>query len=70
MIQETVFKEDLIKRRVEGNLDYAASFLTLYEARFSKAKDMDKTDATLKKGMNATWLSDRITVVKKALGKT
>jgi CRISPR-associated protein (TIGR02584 family) len=69
MIQETVFNEGVIKRGVEANLDYATSFLTLYQARFSKAKDMDKTEATLKKGMDATWLSDRITAVKKSFEK-
>lgn len=73
IIQETVFNKTSIKREVEANLDYSASFLTLYQELFSKAKDMDKTEATLKKGMDVTWLSDRITKVKeafeKALGK-
>jgi CRISPR-associated protein (TIGR02584 family) len=69
MIQQTIFNKTPIKRDVEANLDYAVSFLMLYQRLFLKAKDIDKTVDTLKKGMDASWLSDRITAVKKSFQK-
>jgi CRISPR-associated protein (TIGR02584 family) len=69
MIQETVFKEGVINRGVDANFDYATSFLNLYKSLFAKTKDLDKTEDTLKKGMDASWLSDRITAVKKSFEK-
>lgn len=69
MIQETVFNKTPIKRGVDANLEYAQRFLMRYKQLFLEAKDMDKTEDTLKKGMDNTWLSDRITAVKKSFEK-
>ena len=69
MIQETVFKNDRIKRGADSNLDYADSFLSLYETLCAKVKDIEKTQEAMKKGMDDSWLSDRNTAVNKAFKK-
>jgi CRISPR-associated protein (TIGR02584 family) len=77
MIQETVFKRDVIKRSPSYNLDYAESFLTLYESVSHELKDIKKTNDTLKEvdrsnnetGMSSKWMSERITAIKKAFEK-
>ena len=68
MIKETIFNQQVIKRNAETNESYADSFLTVYETIFEE-KWIEKTEKTLNKGMNETWLSDRITAVKKAFNK-
>ena len=78
MIEETVFKCGVIKRSPSYNLDYAESFLTVYENVSHELKDIKKTKDTLKEvdrsnneiGMSAKWMSERITAIKKAFEKS
>jgi outer membrane receptor for ferric coprogen and ferric-rhodotorulic acid len=60
------------------NLDYAKSFLTVYESVSSDLKDIEKTKGALTEpdksnnnetGMSSKWMSERITAIKKAFEK-
>ncbi len=81
MIQETVFKGEVIKRSPYANPNYANSFLMLYQKISHELRYIDKTiiklttkdpDNNDEIGMNSKWMNERMTGIKgcfeKALG--
>lgn len=55
-----------VKRNPVDNPDYAEEFLALYHQLLGDMKDDDRTQKALSQGMPNQWMSERISLIKKA----
>jgi CRISPR-associated protein (TIGR02584 family) len=71
MIKLTVEQGLPVYRPVEPDKDYADSFLAVCQDCIKEVSDIDKTVNAFSraKGMDQSWISDRITAIKKAFEK-
>jgi CRISPR-associated protein (TIGR02584 family) len=72
MIEQTVKNAEPVQRphSVEPNSAYAQSFIDIYQRFHPNMNDDDKTIRLLGKGMDSTWLSERISDVRSAFRNT
>ena len=78
MIQETVFKGNVINRSPSANVDYANRFLVLYKKYSHELRDIETTINRLTEknpnnnneiGMDSKWMNERMTAIKKTFEK-